>query len=325
MFAFVLLVLLFQFKGAPVIRSRDPKVLDQCTIIVDVGGIYNPETLRFDHHQRGFFRTFEGPMGPEEEDETAEDKGIKLSSAGLIYKHYGREVIENLLGLSREADASVVETVFKRVYTNFVAAIDAIDNGVDQYPKSAGQQRYKVTTDLGSRVGRLNPGWNETDIDIDSRFADAMALTGAEFSSAVHFWGKVWLPAREIVSNSIDGRQKVDPSGEIVVLQQMCPWKEHFRELEAEKGVVPLVKYVLFTDQSGAWRVQCVSKSEGSFENRKDLLWKGLRDDALSKESGMYVFFPVFSRRKKVAHSAFVFGSCFLAVFWLFCFCFPLK
>ena len=36
--------------------------------------------------------------------------------------------------------------------------IDAIDNGVDQYD---GEPRYKVTTNLSSRVGHLNPKWND--------------------------------------------------------------------------------------------------------------------------------------------------------------------
>lgn len=35
------------------------------------------------------------------------------------------------------------------------------------------------------------------------------------------------------------------------------------------------------------WRVQAVSVSASSFENRKSLPWKGLRDEALSKESGI--------------------------------------
>ena len=34
-----------------VVRTRDPATLDKCTIVVDVGGVYDPETLRFDHHQ----------------------------------------------------------------------------------------------------------------------------------------------------------------------------------------------------------------------------------------------------------------------------------
>lgn len=62
------------YKNADLVRSRDPAVLDECTIVVDVGGVYDAEQLRFDHHQRGFNEVFGGQFV------------TKLSSAGLVYK-----------------------------------------------------------------------------------------------------------------------------------------------------------------------------------------------------------------------------------------------
>jgi len=47
-----------------------------------------------------------------------------------------------------------------------------------------------------------------------------------------------------------------------------CPWKDHLLELEDELQSSPLVKYVLFTDKSDSWRLQCVPVSNNSFENR---------------------------------------------------------
>ena len=41
-----------QYKMAEILRSRDAVKLSHCDIVVDVGGIYDPEALRFDHHQR---------------------------------------------------------------------------------------------------------------------------------------------------------------------------------------------------------------------------------------------------------------------------------
>jgi uncharacterized UPF0160 family protein len=34
-----------------IVRSRDPKVLEECEYVCDVGGIYDPALRRFDHHQ----------------------------------------------------------------------------------------------------------------------------------------------------------------------------------------------------------------------------------------------------------------------------------
>ena len=47
-----MLVCTFVFEINIFCRSRDPKVLDECDVVVDVGGVYDPEKMRFDHHQR---------------------------------------------------------------------------------------------------------------------------------------------------------------------------------------------------------------------------------------------------------------------------------
>ncbi len=37
-----------------IIRTRDLAVIDTCEYVCDVGGIYEPEAKRFDHHQVGY-------------------------------------------------------------------------------------------------------------------------------------------------------------------------------------------------------------------------------------------------------------------------------
>lgn len=61
----------------------------------------------------------------------------KLSSAGLVYAHFGREVIARVLGW--KLDDPNVEKIYDKVYENFMEEIDAIDNGVkmfDEEPRS---------------------------------------------------------------------------------------------------------------------------------------------------------------------------------------------
>ena len=63
--------------------------------------------------------------------------------------------------------------------------------------------------------------------------------------------------------------EQVDPSGEVMCLSKGgCPWKDHLFTLEKELEISPLIKYVLYTDTAGKWRIQCVPKLLGSFENR---------------------------------------------------------
>lgn len=61
----------------------------------------------------------------------------KLSSAGLIYAHFGKNVISALLGLP--LDDPVIDILFKKVYETFVESIDGIDNGIAQFD---GEPRY---------------------------------------------------------------------------------------------------------------------------------------------------------------------------------------
>ena len=138
-------ITLEQFKHAEVVRTRDAALLATLEIVVDVGGEYNPAAHRYDHHQRSFVDTFDA------------NHDIRLSSAGLVYKHFGREVVGKILGAELAADPAVLELVYQRTYDNFVLALDGVDNGVSQYPAGV-QPRYKVGTALPSRVGALNPG-----------------------------------------------------------------------------------------------------------------------------------------------------------------------
>lgn len=84
-----MLRLLPQYKDAEIIRTRDPALLAQCDVVVDVGGEFDPKKHRYDHHQRSFTDTFHS-LCPEKPWET------KLSSAGLVYVHFGRQVLAQL-------------------------------------------------------------------------------------------------------------------------------------------------------------------------------------------------------------------------------------
>lgn len=50
-------------------------MLETLDAVIDVGGVYDPITDRFDHHQKGFTEVFGHGLF-----------NTKLSSAGLVYK-----------------------------------------------------------------------------------------------------------------------------------------------------------------------------------------------------------------------------------------------
>ena len=93
-------------KPYEVIRSRDPEIFKTADYVVDVGGMYDPATNRFDHHQHG-------GAGMRE-------NGIPYSAFGLVWKHYGEAI-------------SGSKEVAQAIDTQIGHPIDMGDNGVDYY------------------------------------------------------------------------------------------------------------------------------------------------------------------------------------------------
>lgn len=78
-------------------RTRDPKILEKCDYVCDVGGVYDPKKKRFDHHQIDY-------------------KG-NLSSAGMILLYLKeQELIESHL--------------YDHFNKSLIMGVDAHDNGV---------------------------------------------------------------------------------------------------------------------------------------------------------------------------------------------------
>eukprot|EP00441_Pelagodinium_beii_P038009 CAMPEP_0197641934 /NCGR_PEP_ID=MMETSP1338-20131121/15738_1 /TAXON_ID=43686 ORGANISM="Pelagodinium beii, Strain RCC1491" /NCGR_SAMPLE_ID=MMETSP1338 /ASSEMBLY_ACC=CAM_ASM_000754 /LENGTH=358 /DNA_ID=CAMNT_0043214985 /DNA_START=47 /DNA_END=1123 /DNA_ORIENTATION=+ len=274
------------FADAAIVRSRDAAVLEPCDIVIDVGGVYDHEKLLYDHHQRGFFETADGKPGAATKPTEATGRWkTKLSASGLVYKHYGREIISQLSGTG----AADTEALWSELYDQFMEGIDAIDNGIEI---SDGARRYKESSDLSSRVHRLNPRWNEKSDHADqcARFEKASQLCGAEFLDVLAELVESWLPARSLVQAALEKRSQTHTSGEILKLESGgMPWKDNLYSLEREAGTAGLVKFVLYVDQAGMWRVQAVTVEGTLFENRVSLMepWRGLRDAELSKISGI--------------------------------------
>ncbi|KYN19208.1 PREDICTED: UPF0160 protein MYG1, mitochondrial isoform X1 [Trachymyrmex cornetzi] len=276
--ACALLKLLPQYKDASIVRSRSQSVLDTCDIVVDVGGEYDPSRHRYDHHMREFQESMSTVMKKPGYDWT-----IRLSSAGLIYCHFGHEILRNIL--SNITEDRIIDEIFKKIYDTLIKEIDGIDNGIPMYDA---EPLYRIVTDLSARVSRLNPQWNSRDVDIEKQFEKAMALVLEEFLEFVQYSKNVWLPARDLVRRAVENRFEVDPSGEIIVLSQAVPWKEHLFQLEKDMNVSPSIKYAIF-EADNAYRVQCMPVALGSFVCRMFLpaAWGGLRADALVEACGI--------------------------------------
>ncbi|KAI1273760.1 putative UPF0160 protein C27H6.8 [Xylaria sp. FL0933] len=296
-----------EYASASLVRTRDPAVLATCHTVVDVGGEYDASRHRYDHHQRTFATTFPG-------------RPTKLSSAGLVYLHFGRALVAQKLGAATETGNNnsegggkggedTVGVVWRKLYESFIEALDAHDNGISEYDPdalaAAGiEKRFSDSGfGLGAVVGRLNPNWNEaipsdpTEAQAfeDSRFELASKRIGEEFDRDLAYYTTAWLPARSIVREAYAKRRAYDPQGRVMVLEgQAVPWKDHLYTLEEEEQTEDQnrVLYVLYPEKptpEAKWRIQAVPVTKDSFQSRKALPepWRGARDAALDDITGV--------------------------------------
>lgn len=105
-FACATLCLVLEKKGEnfEIIRTRDEEIIKNGDYVFDVGGFYDENLNRFDHHQKG-------GAGKRE-------NGIEYSSFGLVWKKFGNKICNG-------------EEVVKIIDDRLVAPIDAFDNGFD--------------------------------------------------------------------------------------------------------------------------------------------------------------------------------------------------
>lgn len=174
-FAVATLQIHFGVENVEVVRTRDETLINSADIVVDVGGVYEPEKQRFDHHQVG------APV---------RDNGIPYAAFGLVWKEYGAKVAG-----SKEA-AEVIER-------RLVMPIDANDNGVSVYQTTRDDVSPATIQDI---VSLFKPAWQGTE-NVDDGFLEACILARTIILKAkMHAEAgvKESLLARETYLNSAD-------------------------------------------------------------------------------------------------------------------------
>ena len=143
-FACAVLSLVFADREIEILRSREESDIERADIVVDVGGVYDTQTQRFDHHQKG---------GAAER-----DNGVPYASFGLVWKQYGTELT-----------GSEENTLF--IDEQLVQGIDGADNGVVNKVADNGVYSYSVIDMISS----LRPTWQE-DTPMDEAFMEAVNM-----------------------------------------------------------------------------------------------------------------------------------------------------
>ena len=182
------------FPSFNLIRTRDLALISKADVVIDVGGEYNSDAGRFDHHQRG---------GAGER-----ENGIPYSSFGLIWQKYGLEICQGNQDVANAVDAGLVST------------IDAIDCG---HVEGVSQG-----ISLSQTISMFNPTWQE-DTHFDACFDEAVDFASRVLTRFIAS-ANGGISAKDIVAKAIDNAE--DPR--VIVLDKYTPWKRTVHALSEE-------------------------------------------------------------------------------------------
>ena len=273
--AIYLLLQTDDFKGSEIERTRDDEIINSCQAAVDVGGVYDHSKFRYDHHQNTFHDKFP-------------NSDIPMASCGLIYLHFGQEVIRKKLSeLKIEVDDSDFDFLYRYMYFTFVQEIDAIDSGVSQINDDKVYPNYKNMTSLANRVAILNPQWKENYApqaeDFNKAFLKAVELTGKEFDFFLTYAAKCSIRQLKIVKEEYQKRNDLDPSGRIISLPEYFPIIDYLKEIENGN---PSIYFIICPNRNNEWEVRTVFYNS-SFLVMKKLALPGVEPTEMKNNAGI--------------------------------------
>jgi uncharacterized UPF0160 family protein len=186
------------YPTSNLIRTRNLELIGKADIVIDVGGEYNPDEGRFDHHQRG---------GAGER-----ENGIPYSSFGLIWQKYGLELCQGNQEVANSVDAGLV------------SMIDAIDCGYAEGVTKGINQGVS----LSQTISMFNPTWQE-ESHFDTCFDEAVDFASRVLTRFIAS-ANGGISAKEIVAKAIENAE--DPR--VIVLEKYTPWKRTVHALSTE-------------------------------------------------------------------------------------------
>lgn len=237
-------------------RGIKKEDIEKADIVYDIGLIYNPKKLRFDHHQN--------------DASLIRENGIPYAAFGLVFKHFGPELISLISG---EKNKKVIAEIFEIIEKKLVQHIDAMDNGTSTY-----KQLFKgvdvATIDNYFQMCKFAAGVDDMK-KIDKKFFELV-----KFSE----------PILENIINYAVGIQKEITLGEKAYNKAkdkrviVC---DRFYAFNFNKFPEPLL--VVYPDLRNNWSAKNVQTGEDAYDARFYFpeSWRGLVDAELEKACGV--------------------------------------
>ena len=268
-------VLMGVFPAHTLVRTRNNERIAAADFAVDVGGVWDMGTGRFDHHQRGF-----GGARPAHAVDGVDKPGVGYASAGLVWSVYGSAYAGTVATACGHAlEAADLDEIARSIDHSLVQYLDIVDTG--QGDVAAG------IFGLSALIAQLNSNWmEEAGLSFDAkaqlqeqRFLEAIAITRKFLDRAI-IKKIAQIRSRHIVRQAerlLDGRV-------LHLREGGMPWTS------VVVDEMPEVLFVIYPDSDGEhYLVKTVPVQAGSFDSRKDLpaSWSGLREQEMAAVTGV--------------------------------------
>lgn len=259
------------FPKYELIRTRKEDIIRSGTIVIDVGSIYDPDKLRFDHHQEDCNLTF------------GNDYTIPMSSAGMIYKHYGKQYLASILN---KEISDISEGFINDIYKNIFLAIDAHDNGIRHYIK----KMLFHPLDISTSIAKMNyTNTNKRDQQLIQFMTAARIMSELIKEIIISDFNKHQLLKSDydLITISMKSRHTNDKSNNILVISAPCiNWRFCLRLYEKTMDIPynNRIKFIIYKANDGKssddkipnWKIRGISKNNkfGNFILPKNQLIK---------------------------------------------------
>jgi uncharacterized UPF0160 family protein len=244
--ATLLLYLGKEVDEVEIIRTRDSELIKTGDFVVDVGGIYDSATNRFDHHQTG---------GAGER-----TNGIPYASFGLVWKEFGRKIVKSQYVCEKLERALVM---FIDAHDVGVVACQATKEGVGLYCIQELVQSYRA---LGSEGER----------QMDENFLEVVALSIRILQNEIRH-----AVESEGIMQEVEDTCKNLGNQEMILFSDSKGWPRRFVGNYLSENTPTL--YFITQREDGNWEV--IAVEDKLFTPRKPFPkeWAGLADSDLQK------------------------------------------
>lgn len=236
-------------------RTRDRSFVrehigDEGLIVIDIGGVYDHTKRAYDHHQN--------------DPKLLRNDGIKRAATGLIWQHYGDQIVCKLLGIDydnpTEVEMQLAVSVYERLDNGFVRAIDAFDNGIEG-----------VEGDYG--LSQMLPLFN-LDWDADAKDEEThSALDNRAFLDACFIADKIFRRLVGKTAAMVRGEKVIDElirETEDRVLVLPAPIDNWVRAvLRSSAPNAGQILFAVYPARGGHWSVQALPPDEDHMFDQK--------------------------------------------------------